>query len=134
MSPRGYASVLERFVHCHSFDSGCYGGGSVDMTGVECFSTKGWWYLSSSAACIFRPRRVVISAHTLMGLQTSRTENKASIILVDSHRSLFGARIVIEKDAMLSVESVAWMSNLKMSFSPILLVTIRFSKIRCLCQ
>jgi hypothetical protein len=55
-----------------------------------------------------------------MGLQTSRTENKASIILVDSHRSLFGARIVIEKDAMLSVESVAWMSNLKMSFSPIL--------------
>jgi hypothetical protein len=103
------------------------------VTGVKGFSTKGGWGLSSSAPCIFRPRRVVISAHTLMGLQTSRTEIEASI-LINSQRSVPGARIVIEKDSMLSVESVNRRSNMKLSFSPIHIVTIRFSKIRCLCQ
>lgn len=48
-----------------------------------------------------------------MGLQTNRTESK-SRVLINSQRSVSVARIVIEKDLMLFVKSVVWVSNLRL--------------------
>jgi hypothetical protein len=64
-----------------------------------------------------------------MGLQTSRTESK-SRVLINSQRSVSVARIVTEKDPILSAEYVVWVIELELSFSPTLRITVKFSKTR----
>lgn len=64
-----------------------------------------------------------------MGLQTSRTESK-SRVLINSQRSVSVARIVTEKDPILSAEYVVWVIELELSFSPALRIMVKFSKTR----
>lgn len=64
------------------------------------------WDLSSDTACVLS---YDINAH-LDGFLQKRTESKASI-LINSQRSLPGARIVTEKDSSLSAKSVGRMQD-----------------------
>jgi hypothetical protein len=64
-----------------------------------------------------------------MGLQTNKTESR-SRVLINSQRSVSVARIVTVNDSIPSAEYVVSVINLEVSFSPILRITVRFSKTR----